>query len=291
VEIQDLQPLRPLPINRVGFRGVRQRAVIRTPWGPTELDLTIDVYVDVDVTRRGVHLSRNVEAVREALEAVRREAGSLEELMGSVAARLLERHAYARRAVARAATVLYVPVEYAGIQGVEPVDAAVEVEAGRDGQMLWRVEATVSGMTVCPSAQATISSLTGLDRELSPSHSQKTRLRGSVETRGVMVRIEWVAEELFASLSAPTFTLLKRPQEARLILEAFKRPRLIEDVVREAAYRLARRLAGTAPSDSRLLVEAHSLESIHPHDVYAMIALTLGEALQLTGEEGSGGAP
>ncbi len=283
MEIQDLQPLRPLPINRVGFRGIRQRAVINTPMGPRELDLKLDVYVDVDVSRRGVHLSRNVEAVRDAVEAVRKGAGSLEELMEAVATRLLERHSYATRAVARASTVLYVPIEYAGIEGLEPVDAAVEVEAFRGGPTLWRVEAVVHGMTVCPSAQATISELTGLERELSPSHSQKTRLRGVVETRGVMVRIEWVAEELFASLSAPTFTLLKRPQEARLILEAFKRPRLIEDVVREAAYRLARRLAGKVPSDSKLLVEAYSMESIHPHDVYAMLGLTLGEALKLMG--------
>lgn len=282
MEIQDLRPLRPLPINRVGFRGIRKRAVIHTPWGPRELDLTVDVYVDVDVSRRGVHLSRNVEAVRDALEAVGKGAGSLEELMGSVASLLLERHNYAKRAVARASTVIYVPIKYAGIEGVEPVDAAVEVEAGRDGHRLWRVEATVHGMTVCPSAQATISELIGQEREVSPSHSQKTLLKGIVETSEVMVRIEWVAEELFASLSAPTFTLLKRPQEARLILEAFKRPRLIEDVVREAAYRLAKRLAGRAPGDSRLVIEAYSLESIHPHDVYALIALTLEEALELT---------
>lgn len=286
MEIQDLKPVRPLYIQRVGFRGVRFRATINTPRGPRDFDLTMDFYVDADVSRRGVHLSRNIEALLEALESTPGEAGSLEELMEGVANRLLERHSYATRAVARASTIYYVDLEYAGIRGQEPVDAVVEVEAWRGGRRIWRVETTVQGMTVCPSAQATIASILGQEGERSPSHSQKTRLRGVVETHGVMIRIEWVAKELFASLSAPTFTLLKRPHEAKLIMEAFKRPRLIEDVVREAAYRLARRLAGKAPEDTTIRVEAESLESIHPHNVYAELAITLGDALKVLGGDG-----
>ncbi len=274
MELQDLEPSRPIYIERVGFRGVRRRVAIDTPLGVQHLDLTIDLYVDVYERRRGVHLSRNIEALEEALaEGTPR---SLEHLLKRVARNLLKRHTYASKAGASASTVYYVEVDFSGIRGVEPVEAKVGVEVGK-GLELWSVEAGVTGFTVCPSAQKTIAEIAGLgEGRLAPSHVQRVKLRGKVTTRKVMVRIEDVASALFNSLSAPSFTLLKRKDEALLVMEAFKRPMFAEDVAREAAYRLAS--IEYVPPDSVIEVEVLSLESIHPHDLQVYLRTTAGEA-------------
>ncbi len=286
MEVQDLEPERPLYLERVGFRGVKRRVVIDSPVGEQHLDLSLDLYVDLYPKRRGVHLSRNIEALEKVLGASR--SYSIEGLLRKLAKHLLAVHGYASRASVRAETNYYVELEFAGVKGVEPVEAAVEVILERgDGVIageMWSVEVAVKGFNVCPSAQATISSILGVGEGLpAPSHNQRVVLKGRVTTRKVMVRIEDVARALAYSLSAPSFTLLKRPMEARLVVEAHKRPRFAEDVVREAAYRIAN-LDGV-PEDSIIEVEALSHESIHPHDLYAYLRLTAKEAREADSSE------
>ncbi|BAA81320.1 conserved hypothetical protein [Aeropyrum pernix K1] len=278
MDVQDLKPPKPLYLERVGFRGVRRRALLETPEGPVTLDLELDVFVDLDRSKRGVHLSRNIEAV-EAVVSERR-ARSIEGLLRSIAKELLSRHGYAEKATVRARTRYYIDLEAAGVKGREPVDVAVTVSLTRSGGERWRVAVSVKGMTVCPSAQSTIAEAEGIsDPSRAPSHSQKVLLKGTVDTGKVMVRIEDLARALLQSFSAPTFTLLKKPQEARLILEAFTRPMFVEDVVREAAWRIA--AIPYIPGEALLQVEAVSLESIHPHDLVAMLRSRVSEVRSL----------
>ncbi len=264
-------------MERIGFRGVRRRVLIESPLGPIHLDLEMNLTVSIGADRRGAHLSRNIEALRDALEDGST-AGSIEEYLDRIAMRLLERHGYAVEATVEASTRYYVSLEFNGIKGEEPVDVEVSVSRRRGGGSVWRVSVTARGMTVCPSAQKTISEITGLERSLSPSHSQKALLTGTVYTVGVHARIEDIARALFASFSAPGVTLLKRPQEARLVMEAHRNPVLAEDLVRNALANMARELRGL-PEDTVLEAEVVSLESIHPHDVYALARARLGSLL------------
>lgn len=273
MDIQDLRPERPVYLERVGFKGIKRRATLKTPLGEMMLDLELDVYVDLDKGRRGVHLSRNIEAVESAL--VKKKASSLESLLRAIAGELLARHDYAAKATVQARTVYYVDVEFAGSRTSEPVEASVEVSITRERVEGWRVSATVKGMTVCPSAMATIADMLGGEEGSVPSHSQKVVLTGSLETRGVMVRIEDLARALMESMSAPTITLLKKRAEARLILSAFRKPMFVEDVVREAAWRLSN--IPSVPGDAIVEVEARSLESIHPHDLIAYLRARASE--------------
>ncbi|MEB3862047.1 MAG: GTP cyclohydrolase MptA [Desulfurococcales archaeon] len=279
MEIQDTRPRHPIPLDWVGFRGVRRRVVIESPQGPIGLDLDLDVLVGIDGDRRGAHLSRNIEAVREALEPPSR-APSLEEYLESIARGLLGRHEYATRASVRARTRYYVDIEYRGLRGVEPVEVEVGVHIDRSGERRWSVAATVKGMTVCPSAQSTIASMLGVEAGRAPSHSQKAVLTGRIETMGKLVRIEDIARELFMSFSAPAMTLLKRSQEARLILEAHSSPMFVEDLVREAVARLEELLRRIGLAHAVIEVEAVSLESIHPHDVYAYKRSVIGSGAE-----------
>ncbi len=276
MEIQDLMPSVPLDIERVGFRGVRRRVLLDTPRGPLLLYVDLSLYVDVPGDRRGVHLSRSVEVLYDVLSGEGR-SRSLEEYLEGIANRLLDRHSYASRAWASARTTYYVDVEFEGLTGLEPVNVDIEVMLGRDGVKRWSVSVEVVGLTVCPSAQETIASKLGLDVSIAPSHMQRVLLKGRVATSGAFVRIEKVARALYKSLSAPTLTLLKRHQEAQLVINAFKRPKLVEDVVREAVANMVVELS-KLPDDTIIEVEAVSLESIHPHDLYAYKRVTLGVA-------------
>ena len=276
MELQDLRPSIGIDVERVGFRGIRRRVILDTPLGPISLDVSLSLYVDLPGDRRGVHLSRNVEALEEVLSATGK-ARSLEEYLEGIASRLLAKHPYASRAWAVAETVYYVDVEYSGLRSIEPVNVEIEVLLERGGGRRWGVSVEVRGLTVCPSAQETIASLTGLVKGMTPSHMQRVTLKGRVETTGEFVRIEKVARALYRSLSAPAITLLKRNQEAKLIMEALGKPKLVEDVVREAVANIAWELQ-KLPDDTIIEVEALSMESIHPHDLHAYKKVTLGMA-------------
>ncbi len=185
MEIQDLAPQHPIPLARVGFRGVRRRILVNSPEGRITIDLDMDLYISIGGDRRGAHLSRNIEALHQVIGPG--ESTSIEDYLFGVASRLLELHKYAYEAVAVGRTVYYVPVSFAEIRGLEPVDVIITAYARRDGTRRWITSVTVTGLSVCPSAQETIRRLTGLDP--APSHVQRVRVTGRVESRGEIVRI------------------------------------------------------------------------------------------------------
>jgi len=275
-DLQDQPPETPLPLERVGIRGYRRRLHVKAPEGLRVYDAVMDAYVSIGPERRGVHLSRNVEAFIEAMEH-EEEPGldePVEAYLERVARRLLEKHPYALRAQVSASMTDYVSVPWQGREFQEAFDARVSVSAWRDGSRVWYVEVLVTGMTACPHAMETIKKMLGAGAgELVPTHTQKALLRLAVETRGRMVRFDLLAREAIRAFSAPALSLLKREDEARLILSALGKPRLAEDVVREAAER-ARRLARR--SVISVCARLESLESIHPFNVYAEVCLKNG---------------
>lgn len=266
MELQDMRPEVSIRIEMLGFRGVKRRIRLNTPEGEIQLDVVLDLLIEIPDDRRGAHLSRSIEAV------LAEEARSIEDYLEIVAGGLAQRHEYAKRVIARAKTVYYVDVELAGIKSREPVSAEVEVALSRESRIR-RVFVEVTGITVCPSALDYIRRAYGETM----SHMQRVRLRGGVEAKKSHVRIERIAKALFSSLSAPAITLLKRAEEAKLVREAFKRPMLIEDVVREAAKQMSLELK-ELEDDAVLEISAESYESIHPHDLYAYLKISLGEA-------------
>ncbi len=281
MEVQDERSRVALPLSWVGFRGVVVRVDFNTPEGPLALDLRVDAGVAIGPDRRGAHLSRNIEALVDALEA----SGpfrSIEDYVSAVAGRLLERHPYAPRARASAETVIHVNLEGPGFEGLEPARARVGVELSRSGSRLWLMTVSVAGITVCPSAMRTIARLAGSLDGFTVSHSQRVIVTGHLKYRRGFLKIEDVARALWGAPSAPAFTLLKRSQEAALVLEAHRNPKLAEDVARDALASLARLArARGLPSDTYVRVEVDSQESIHPQNVYATAEGVLGELEEL----------
>ena len=78
------------------------------------------------------------------------------------------------------------------------------------------------------------------------------------------------------SFSSPTFSILKRKDEAELVLNAHKKPKFVEDVVRDMLGHILRRYPDF-PDDVVVIARSESEESIHKHNAFAERVTTLGE--------------
>jgi GTP cyclohydrolase-4 len=78
------------------------------------------------------------------------------------------------------------------------------------------------------------------------------------------------------SLSAPTYGLLKRPDEGRLVEMAHRNPKFVEDVVREVLDRILRRYP-KMPDATWVRVTSEAEESIHKHNAFAERSTTFYE--------------
>ncbi len=287
MEVQDERPPVTIPLDCVGFRGIRRRIIIGQETG-ISLVASIDVCVSIPENRRGAHLSRNYFAILEALRGEER-GKSIEYYLSRIAERLLDLHPYALKATVSARTVYFVEHGVEDVRdGEEPVDVLVTVERSRNGPELWSVQVTVSGMTACPSAQKTITALLGMSPDRpGPTHSQRARLTLRVQgVSGQIVRIESLARAAFRAFSAPAVSLLKRQDEAKLVLRAHRNPKLAEDVVRDALVEAARVLVGLGYGpETRVFAEIESFESIHPQNVYARAEAALRDLIPLIGAD------
>lgn len=140
-------------------------------------------------------------------------------------------------------------------------------------------------MTVCPCTQ--IYAQTALAVSAPPwplpSHSQRSRTALEVEGDELAIEPEQLHRILRHSLHACQ-DLLKRPDEAELVLKAHLHPQFAEDAVREAARAVAERLAHL-PAATVVRIESRSLESIHLHDVVCGFSSTLGQLRMLAESE------
>lgn len=281
-DVQALLPDTRFKLTRVGVTGVRKLVRVRRPGAPEDnvLGVTFDVAVDLPPTMKGSHMSRNVEAVSEILEAETSErVASLEDLCLRIAKDLLKRHEYANEAEVKATADYF--LERATPFGTKSTEwyrllAQGRAYRGEGTRKLIGVE--VTGTSACPCAMETARSLRN-DTRPGPSltHNQRniaTLLLEVPET--VKVEAEELIDIVELSLSAPTFELLKRKSEGLLVLKAHESPKFVEDVVRDI-LRGVLKAYPKLPESAIVFVRSRAEESIHKHDAYAERETTVGE--------------
>jgi len=269
-DVQSEKPDYPLYIDRVGIRNVKRRIIIEGPKGRLHYDAIIDVYVDLPASRRGIHMSRNIEAFIEAVDAARlMTLPTIEKILDTVCDILLRKHDYASRAEVIARTTYFYEEDFLGHPSNEAADLEIKVAKTREGEVTYTVKVSLLGMTVCPCAQETYRSIEKTLSNPPPSHAQRAKLSIAVTTKGAFIRLERLIDAARKSFSSPTVSILKRYDEYRLVKYAFQHPKFVEDVARAALINLYEVLKGKVPGDSIVEVEVVSYESIHPHDAYA----------------------
>jgi GTP cyclohydrolase-4 len=287
-DVQALRSAHDYRLTRVGVTGIRKPVQVRRAQGSRTLVALLDAFVDLPGQQRGIHMSRNVEAINEAIDqAVREPVRGLEDLAASIANDLLKRHDYASVAeVAVEADYFLERTQPSGQRSLEPYSLVANAKAVRGEATRRGIGALVTGINACPCAMETARRLLaerGLHREgPNITHNQRNRVLLLVETgEGQSVEAEDLIAIAEEGLSAPTYEILKRGDEARLVIRAHERPLFVEDVVREVLSGLVRRY-GALSDDTLLMVRSEAEESIHKHNAFAERVTTLGELRSAT---------
>ncbi len=284
-DVQGRRPAIPVGLSRVGVTGVEKVVRIRE-----ELFLaTLDCFVDLGRDQKGAHMSRFDEVVNEAIgEVVLSESPFRAETLARHIAELVrERQGAERAEVAIAARYPeHKPAPVSGVQTQEIYTLhgrAVAFEHGT--RRIVGVSAT--GITACPCAQELVAararerlsadqfSPEQIDRILErvpvATHNQRglaTLQIGCIEECVAEIDARALLEIAEASMSSEIYELMKRSDEVEVVEKAHRRPRFVEDCVRES---IAGVIDAFPELDGASFIAARqeNLETIHQHNVVA----------------------
>ena len=304
-DVQAARPQTLLALSHAGVAGVEKGVRLGPPGAELSLSAVIDCSIDLAAVQRGAHMSRFDEGIEEAIDEVVL-AGHLraQDLAADIAERLRGRHG-SRRAEARL-TVRHPRIRQAPASGVQSRELYTLLGAAvaREGGTRRAVGVRAQGMTACPCGQAMATTearerlaaegfdADEIERVLAcvpvATHNQRgigTLWIGLPDSgAGAVIEPEALLAIVESSMSSEVYELLKRPDEFRLIEKAHRRPRFVEDCVREMLRKAVERFGHLGPT-TFLSAQQENLETIHQHDVVARRDGLLGElGLELRGE-------
>ncbi|MCU0859726.1 MAG: GTP cyclohydrolase MptA [Thermoplasmata archaeon] len=288
LDVQNRRIENGFKLTRVGITGVKKPVVVHRQGRDNHLTAEIDVFVDLPSTQKGSHMSRNVEIITEMIdESVRKKVASLEELAGKICRKLLDRHEYAGFAeVSMTADYFLERTTEGGRRTLEQFKLMARATARRGNGTMKQVGVRVEGMTACPCAMETVQNR--LEGEFPAvkklagsvpmiSHNQRNMTTVMVEVpEHVEVEADDLVDIVEGALSSPTYGILKRDDEASVVLRAHRNPKFVEDVVRDILGKLLVKYDKLDDS-VHVTVRSESEESIHKHNAFAERVTTLGE--------------
>jgi GTP cyclohydrolase-4 len=299
IDVPDVQarvPVTQVSLSRVGVTGVEKILRIKANGEEQLYHAALECYVDLNPQQAGVHMSRFEEVVNEAIEhVVISEAFMAETLASHIAERVRQRQGGLRAEVTiRARYPEYKLTPASGMKTQELytlIGTAVSSERGL--RRLVGVQA--HGITACPCAQELVAGaarerLVGqgfTDDEIDQvfdavpvaTHNQRgvgTLYVGCPEDCDTELRAEILLAIVEESMSSEIFELMKRSDERAVVEKAHRRPRFVEDCVRE----MIRGVVSSLPAldaDAFVLARQENLETIHQHNVVAERYGVVGE--------------
>jgi len=292
---RDTQKERPavsVALSRAGVTDLRRIISIEDAGRAQLFYATLDLFADLSPDYAGVHMSRFSEVVEDLAEGLTRSPfPDIESLAGRMAEQVLETQGARRAEVrikAQAPRVKRTPVTE---RPTEQIFTLVGIAGATRARTRLLVGVEVNGLTVCPCAQDLVRARSSdillengfsgeeADRILGllpiASHNQRGRgtlVLGSDER----VHAETLVEIVEGSMSSEIYELLKRPDELHVVEHAHRRPRFVEDAVREMLSRLSEAFP-SLPGDAFVLARQENFEGIHEHNAFAERYGTLAE--------------
>lgn len=277
-DVPEERPSFALPLTEVGISG--KTVWVQLPQGT--LPFTAAMHVDLPAERRGIHMSR----LEEAMTALHSRRFEDLRCYGRELARIMLERQQARRGVVtlQGKMPLLRGTVMSGRTSLDTIEISAEMRMERcGGSMIEQVTvgAGIHHITACPCTQAYNRVLFGAETNGCPlpTHSQRSFTTLAITADGMTPSHEALVDCLASALHA-TQDLLKRPDEAEIVLQSHLHPQFAEDAVRETARAAGRCFGSLLPAATQLVVESLSLESIHIHDVRCRLATNLGAIME-----------
>ena len=296
-DVQSRVPALQLSLSRVGVTGVEKVIRVRQNGVEQLFSAELECFVDLGPRQKGAHMSRFEEVVNDAIGEVilGESAFRAETLAQHIAEKVRERQdAQTAEVTITARYPEHKPAPVSGIETQEIYALHGSAVAGPHGTRRL-IGVTATGMTACPCAQTLVreSSRERLleqgfsDDEIArvfesvpvATHNQRglgTLRVGCAETCDADIDALRLVEIVEASMSSEIYELMKRSDEAAVVEKAHRRPRFVEDCVREMIGGVLAAFPDLG-DDSFVSARQENLESIHQHDVVAERFGLLGE--------------
>jgi GTP cyclohydrolase-4 len=308
IDVQAQSPTLALSLSRVGVTDVEK--VIRLGHDGSEqlFSARFECVIELGPNQKGAHMSRFEEVVNESIgEVVLGDSTFKVETLAEHIAQLVRTRQGARRAEVsvEARFPEHKPAPVSGINTQELYTlhgCAVATELGTRRL----IGVTAQGITACPCAQELIAGkardrleIEGFDSDEIErildavpiaTHNQRglgTLHVGCTELCEDEIDASTLLGIVEQSMSSEIYELMKRSDEAHVVEKAHRRPRFVEDCVREMVSGVIDRFPSL---EDHAFVSARqvNLETIHQHNVVAERFGTLGE---IRGELATGLSP
>ena len=296
-DVQNQVPTLHVSLSRVGVTNVEK--VIRIDAGGTETlySAKLACFVDLGPRQKGAHMSRFEEVVNDAIgEVILGESAFRAETLAQHIAEKVRDRQGARRAEVHleARYPEHKPAPHSGIltQEIYTLHGVAVASAAGTRRL---VGVTAQGITACPCAQTLVQEASrerlqadGFGEEeierIFEAVPVATHNQRGLGTLHVGCRedcdIDIDAQRLLAivenSMSSEIYELMKRSDEAVVVEKAHRRPRFVEDCVREMVGGVVAAFPELG-DDSFVSARQENLESIHQHNVMAERFGLLGE--------------
>jgi len=296
-DVQAQSPSLRVSLSRVGVTEIEKIVRIRQNGDEQLFSARLQCFVDLGAQQKGAHMSRFEEVVNEVIgEVVLGEATFKAEALATGIAELVrDRQEAARAEVTVAARYPeHKPAPVSGIPTQEIYTLyGVAVASAAGTRRLVGVAA--QGITACPCAQQLVMGASRrrlLDDGFSEdevgrifehvpvaTHNQRglgTLHIGMPENCTKEIDARTLLDIVEGSMSSEIYELMKRGDEGAVVEKAHRRPRFVEDCVREMIGGVVERL-GDLGDGHFVSARQENLETIHQHNVVAERFGLLGE--------------
>jgi GTP cyclohydrolase I/GTP cyclohydrolase-4 len=296
-DVQAQTPSLRVSLSRVGVTEIEKIVRIRQNGREQLFSARLQCFVDLGAQQKGAHMSRFEEVVNDVIgEVVLGEATFKAEALATRIAELVRERQNAARAEVTV-TARYPEHKPAPVSGIPTQEIytlyGVAVASAAGTRRLVGVAA--QGLTACPCAQQLVMG-TSRERLLADGFSEDEVQRifdhvpvathnqrglgtlhiGMPESCTRQIDARTLLDIVEGSMSSEIYELMKRSDEGAVVEKAHRRPRFVEDCVRETIGGVGEQL--TDLSDGHFVsARQENLETIHQHNVVAERFGLLGE--------------
>ncbi|MFW9946169.1 MAG: GTP cyclohydrolase MptA [Candidatus Odinarchaeota archaeon] len=294
-----------IPIDKVGIVGVEKKVDIIQENKKYSFYPKISALISLPSHKRGIHMSRTSETIEEIInEVIFKPTPSVEVVGDRIARKLLQKHSYTEKVEVKLEGKIIVQAKddkQRTIQKAYNISSFVKAWKTQQKKIDFNyyIGASAVGMTVCPCAkemsqeyaEEIIKNRSDINipddtvqklLNILPFSSHNQRSIGSIivqikDLNNHKIDVLDIIEIIEDSMSGKMQSVLKRPEEAKLVRSAHLKPLFAEDVIREMAKNFILRKFPNLEDDFKVIFKIESFESIHPHNVYAELVTTIGD--------------